>query len=128
MNNNRVVTDADIKKYEPMVEMYIRKRVVKNWSNETPLSPSRADSFLGNTGWTVEDVRQYLKQEVVIALQHYDPQYRTKTGASVKESTLVYLHLSNRCGQLMKKLVKPQYGYGVRINNIEEVLHEREEE
>lgn len=121
----RVVTDQDIKNYEAMIEMYMKKYVQKNW-NEASLSRHKQDTSLGNSGYTMRDIRQQLRCEVVVALQNYNPDYRTKDGRSVKESTFVYQHLFNRIGQLMKKLTKKRYGYGVWMSNIEEVLWETE--
>ena len=123
----REVTDQDIKNYEAMVEMYMKKYVQKNW-NEATLSKNQQDIALGNSGYTMRDMRQHLRCEVVVALQKYNPDYRTKDGRSVKESTFVYQHLFNRIGQLMKKLTKKRYGYGVWMNNIEEVLWETDRE
>lgn len=120
---NRTLTNADILKYEPMVEKYMRDSVEKNW-NEASTSKNRGDIPLGNTGMTMNDIRQHLRAEVCIALYNYDPNYRTKEGRSVKESTFVFNHLFNRTGQLMKRLTKKRYGYGVWHSNIEETLWE----
>jgi hypothetical protein len=124
---DRTITDADIKKYEPMIEYYMEEYVVKNW-NEASLSKSRDETSLGNSGFTMADIRQHLRTEVFIALTKYNPDYRTKEGRSVKESTFIYNHLFNRIGQLMKKLTKKRYGYGVWMNNLEEVLWETDRE
>lgn len=125
--NNRVLTDADILKYEPMIEKYIRDSVVKNW-NEASTSKNKADVGLGNTGLSIADIRQHLRAEVCVALYNYNPEYRTKEGKSVKESTFVFRHLFNRTGQLMKRLTKKRYGYGVWHSNIEETLWETDRE
>lgn len=122
---NRVLTNEDIKKYEPMVEKYVRDYVVKNW-NEAKLGKKNGDVSLGNSGYTLNDIRQHLRGEVCIALYNYNPEYRTKEGRSVKESTFVYQHLFNRIGQLMKRLTKRRYGYGIWASNIEETLWETE--
>ena len=119
----RKLTNDDILKYEPMVEKYIRDSVVKNW-NEASTTKSRGDVSLGTSGQTVNDIRQHLRAEVCVALQNYNPNYRTKEGRSVKESTFVFQHLFNRVGQLMKRLTKKRYGYGVWHSNIEETLWE----
>lgn len=123
----RDVTNDDVKKYERMVNMYLNKMVVKNW-NEASMSKSSQDIVLGNTGMTMEDMRQQLFTEVVVAIQKYNPDYRTKEGKSVLESTFVYQHLFNRTGQLMKKLTKKRYGYGIWTSNIQDVLGETERE
>lgn len=123
----RKVTDEDIKKYEAMVESYMRDYVVKNW-NEASLAKSKDNITLGNTGMTMADIRQHLRTEVFIAITKYNPDYRTKEGRSVKESTFVFNHLFNRIGQLMKKLTKKRYGYGVWHSNVEEVLWETDRE
>lgn len=117
----RVATDQDVKKYERMVNMYLSKMVVKNW-NEASMSKNAQDIILGNTGMTMEDIKQHLYAEVVVAIQKYNPDYRTKEGKSVLESTFVYQHLFNRTGQLMKRLTKRRYGYGVWTNSIQKVL------
>ena len=70
------------------------------------------------------DIRQHLRAEVFIALTKYNPDFRTKEGRSVKESTFIFQHLFNRVGQLMKKLTKRRYGYGIWTNNLEEALWE----
>lgn len=122
---SRKVTNEDIKKYEAMVESYMRDYVVKNW-NEASLSKYKDNVALGNSGMTMADIRQHLRTEVYIALTKYNPDFRTKEGRSVKESTFVFNHLFNRIGQLMKKLTKKRYGYGVWHSNVEEVLWETE--
>lgn len=127
MKKNRVLTDSDILKYEPMIEKYIRDSVVKNW-NEASTAKGKADIGLGNTGLTISDIRQHLRAEVCVALYNYNPDFRTKDGKSVKESTFVFRHLFNRTGQLMKRLTKKRYGYGVWHSNIEETLWETESE
>jgi hypothetical protein len=122
---NRVLTNEDIKKYEPMVEKYIRDSVVKNW-NEGSTSKKKGDVSLGNTGMCVNDIRQHLRAEICVALYNYDPNFKTKEGRSVKESTFVFNHLFNRIGQMMKRLTNKHYGYGIWTQNIEETLWEVE--
>lgn len=124
----RVLTNEDVLKYEPMVEKYIRDSVVKNW-NEANSNKKSGDTSLGNTGYTVNDIRQQLRAEVCVALHNYNPNYRTKEGRSVKESTFVFAHLFNRVGQLMKRLTRPKKsGYGVWHIGIEEAMWETEKE
>lgn len=123
----RKVTDEDLKKYVPMVNKFIRDSVVKNWNEASP-KKGQDDVMLGNSGMSIADIRQQLMTEVVVALQKYNPDYKTPDGKSVKESTFVYTHLGFRTGQLMKKLTKKRYGYGVWSSAIEEVLGERFEE
>lgn len=122
---SRVLTNQDIKNYEPMVEKYIRDYVVKNW-REAKLGKKNGNIALGNTGMALDDIRQHLRAEVCIALYNYDPNYRTKEGRSVKESTFVYQHLFNRIGQMMKRLTKKRQGYGIWMQNLEETLWEVE--
>ena len=123
----RVITNEDILKYEPMVEKYIRDSVVKNW-NEARISKNQGDISLGNSGLTLNDIRQHFRAEVCVALHNYNPNYKTKEGRSVKESTFVFNHLRFRAGQLMKRLTKRRYGYGVWHANIEETLWEMDRE
>lgn len=125
---SRKLTNEDILKYEPMVEKYIRDSVAPNWKNEIQYNKSNGDIPLGNTGLTLNDFRQHLRAEVCVALYNYNPNYRTKEGRSVKESTFVFNHLFNRTGQLMKRLTKKRYGYGVWHSNIEETLWETDRE
>ena len=73
------------------------------------------------------DMRQYLYMQLVIALQKYNPDYRTKDGKSVKESTFVYGHFYKRIGQLMKKLTKKKSGYGAWTMNLEDTIKENTE-
>jgi hypothetical protein len=115
----RAVTDKMITQYKPMIESYISRHIRKNW-NESDLSTLNAkdEISLGNSGWTMADMRQYLMTEVFVALQNYSPLHKTK------ESTFVYGHLGKRVGSLMKKLTKKSKGYGVWSSNIEEVLGE----
>ena len=123
----RVVTNADIKKYMPLVNKYLRDSIVKNWK-EANMSASDSDISLGNTGMSMSDMRQELYYQLVIALQNYNPEYRTADGRSVKEFTFVFQHLYNRVGQLMKKLTKKRYGYGVWMSPVEEVIGDRFED
>lgn len=123
MNQVRLVTNNDVEKYNRMVNMYIHKYVVKNW-NEASMSKHDDEITLGNTGMSLSDIKQHLLCEVVVALQKYNPDYKTKEGRSVLESTFVYQHLFNRCGQLMKRLTKKRYGYGIWTSNLEDVLGE----
>lgn len=115
----RNVTNEMVLQYKPMVESWLANQVKKNW-NEAEMSTKdgRDEVSLGNSGWTMADVRQYLMTEVCIALQNYKTDFKTK------ESTFVYGHLSKRVGSLMKKLTKEAKGYGVWSSNIEEVLGE----
>lgn len=123
----RKVTNEDVKKYVPMVNKYLRDSVVKNWKEATTRK-GNDEITLGNTGMSLSDIKQHLFTEVVVALQKYNPEYRTEEGRSVKESTFVFQHLFNRTGQLMKKLTKRRYGYGVWATPIEEALGERFDE
>lgn len=126
---NRTLTNEDILKYEPMVEKYIRDNVAKNWNEaKMDLGKNRGNVSLGNTGLSLNDIRQHLRTEVCVALYNYNPNYRTKEGRSVKESTFVFQHLFNRTGQLMKRITKKRYGYGVWHANIEETLWETDRE
>jgi hypothetical protein len=127
MSNERVVTYEDVKKYTPMVEKYLRDHVQKNW-REASLNPEQGDIALGNTGLTMNDIRQHLICEVVVALQKFNPNYITKEGRTVKESTFVFTHLFNRCGQLLKKLTKKRYAYGIWHEQLETVLWEGDKE
>lgn len=114
----RVVTNADIIKYKPLVEKYLRDSVIKNW-NEAKLFNGDSDISLGNTGMSIDDIRQYLYAELVVALQEYNPNYITAEGRSVKEITFIYRHLFNRTGQLLERLTRKRYGYGIWTQNIE---------
>lgn len=125
----RILTDADILQYEPMVEKYIRDYVIKNWNEaKQDAGKGKGDVSLGNTGMSLNDIRQHLRAEVCVALYNYNPDYRTKEGRSVKESTFVFNHLFNRTGQLMKRLTKKRYGYGLWHANIEETLWETDKD
>ncbi len=115
----RTVSSDMVLQYVPLVESYLRKHVQKNWNEaDTSTKDNRDEVSLGNSGWTMADIRSYLTCEVLIALQNYSTEYKTK------ESTFVYGHLSKRVGSLMKKLTKQAKGYGVWSSNIEEVLGE----
>lgn len=117
----RVVTNEDVMKYERLVNMYLKKMAIKNW-NEASMSKSKQDIILGNTGMTMEDLRQDLYAEVVVALQKYDPNYRTKEGRSVKEMTFVYQHLFNRLGCKLKRLTKKRMAYGMWASSFENIM------
>jgi hypothetical protein len=121
----RQVTNDDIKRYEAMVEKFIRDSVVKNWSDARKSGPG---AFLGTSGKGLDDIRQDLRCEVVVALQNYNPNYRTKENRPVKESTFVYQHLTFRIGQMMKRLTKRRAGYGIRHNPVHLVIQEGVEE
>lgn len=123
----RVVTNEDVTKYFPMVNKYIRDTFCKNWT-EASTKKGCDEISLGNTGVTISDLRQHLLAEVVVALQKYNPDYRTAEGRSVKEATFVFQHLMFRSGQTVKRLTKRRYGYGFWSVNIDEVLGDKREE
>jgi hypothetical protein len=116
----RKVTNEDIKNYIPMVNKYLRDNVIKNW-NEASLKKGEDEISLGNSGMSISDIRQHLFTEVVVALQKYNPEYRTAEGLPVKESTFVFQHLFNRTGQMMKRLTKRRYGYGLWSSSIDDL-------
>ena len=125
----RVVTNADIEKYKPLIHKWLRDSVVKNWNEATLKSDYSVgdEVLLGNTGMTMEDIKQHLMTELVVALQKYNPDYRTKEGKSVKEFTFVYRHLWNRIGQLMKKLTRASSGYGKWSTNVDDYMTKSQE-
>lgn len=125
VKSKRLLTNEDVLRYEPMVEKFIRDSCVKNWSDSKANGP---DAFLGNSGFSLNDIKQQLRTEICIALQNYNPAYRTKEGRSVKESTFVYQHLTFRIGQMMKRLTKRRCGYGIRHNPIHLVIENGVEE
>jgi hypothetical protein len=115
----RAVTNEMVVQYLPMVEAWLKKSVVKNWNEASMSRKDNEDEVsLGNSGYSMADIRAYLMGEVFIALRNYRPGFNTK------ESTFVYGHLSKRVGSLMKKLTKESKGYGVWTSNLEEVLGE----
>jgi hypothetical protein len=121
----RKLTNEDVIKYEPMVEKFIRDSCMKNWNESRT---GGGDVPLGASGYTLNDLRQHLRAEICVALQNYNPDYRTKEGRSVKESTFIYQHLTFRVGQLMKRLTKKRSGYGVRHNPVHLVIENGVEE
>lgn len=123
----RIVTDADIKKYVPMVESFLRKNAIKNWK-EASTAKSKDEISLGNTGMTMRDIRQDMLMEVFIGLTKFDPNYRTKEGRTVQEATFIYTHLFNRLGQKLKRLTKARQGYGRWSVPLEKALGEDKEE
>jgi hypothetical protein len=118
---SRQITNQDIYKYKPMVEKFLRDSVLRNWS-EGVLKTANYDMSLGNTGMSIDDFRQYLMTELVVGLQKYKPDFKTEEDRSVKESTFIYCHLSNRIGQLLKKLTKRRFGYAIWMSNLDEIL------
>lgn len=123
----RIVTNDDIIKYDKLVEKFIRDSVCKNW-NEADNRKHMGDVVLGNTGYCLNDLRQYLRMQVVIALQNYDPEYTNADGQKASEFTFVYGHLWRRIGQKMNQMTGKHYGYGVWTSRIENVLRELDEE
>ena len=113
----REVTNEMVLQYTQMVESFLKKSVIKNW-NEAETAKHKDEVTLGNSGWSMADVRQYLLSEVFVALRNYKEDFKTK------ESTFVYGHLSKRVGSLMKRLTNKSKGYGFWSSNIEEVLGE----
>lgn len=129
----RKLTNDDIKKYDAMIESWIRGNgknqpgIIKNW-NEADTRPGHDNISLGNSGYTMADIRQHLRTEVCVALLNYNPEFRTPEGRSVLESTFVFNHLRFRVGQLMKRLTRKGMGYGVWTQNLEEVLWETDKD
>jgi hypothetical protein len=87
----RIVTNEEVKAYIPLVNKFLRDSVVKNWKEATT-KKGMDEISLGNTGMTMADMRQYLMCEVVVGLQKYNPDYRTKDGKSVKEFSFIFNH------------------------------------
>ena len=115
----RTVTNEMVLQYKPMIESWISQHIRKNWNEaDTSIKDGKDEISLGNSGWTMADIRQYLMVEVCIALQNYSPDRGTK------ESSFVFGHLGKRVGSLMKKLTKRSKGYGIWASNLEEVLSE----
>lgn len=123
----RIVTNEDVKKYMPMVNKYLRDSFCKNWTEAT-IKKGNDDIILGNTGMSICDLRQQLLMEVVIALRNYNPEYKTKEGKSVKESTFIYRHLSFRVGQAAKRMTKKRYGYGVWVGSVNDLYNANNED
>lgn len=123
----RKIENEDVVKYMPMIDSYIRRNVMKNW-RESGLSKERQETALGNTGWTIKDVRQYLLTEVFIALTKFKPDYVTAEGRGIKESSFIYGHILKRGGSLCKKLTKRKYAYGVWSCQLEKALKEFHDE
>jgi hypothetical protein len=96
---------SDVKQFEPMIEFFLKKHVVRNWNNAS-LSKEQGDVFLGSTGMTMNDIRSFLTLEIVSVLSKYDPSRKAS------KCTLVYTHLNNRTISLVKKLCLTKYGYG----------------
>jgi hypothetical protein len=122
---DRAVTNEEIRKYDKMVDYWLKNSVIKNWGLPG-ISSDFDDMSLGSSGWTLADFRQYLRTEVVIALRNFNPS--GKDGRVTKESTFVYGHLYNRIGQQMNRLTKDSKGYGMWVTNLEVTLHELDEE
>ena len=123
----RVVTSQEVMKYYPLVQKFIRDSVVRNWTETNQYMSEDEEMILGNTSMSLADFRQYLLSEVVVALQKYDPNYRTRDGKSVQELSFVHTHLSNRIGGLLKKLTKTRQGYGIWKTDIDEIIGDRRE-
>lgn len=121
INTNKVITDEDIKKYDTLIDYFIRKCVIKNWK-EVSMHRNDENTSLGNSGYTIADIRQHLRCEVAIALRNYKPDKGTK------ESSFCHTHLNNRVGQLMKKLASKTMGYGQWCIDINEALGEAKDE
>ncbi len=119
----RQVSSEEIAKYESLVNSFVRKSVNKNWNINDRSDP---DSPLGNSGWTLSDIRQYLRTEVFVALTKYNPNFVTKEGKSVKELTFVYNHLTFRIGSLLKRLTNRKMGYGIFTSQIDKVIGDYE--
>lgn len=117
----RKVTNEDVKKYEALVERFIKDSVQRNWTESKIRDPGK-DIALGNTGMSIDDFRQYLRMEVCVGIQKYNPDYRTPDGRSVKESSFVFTHLMNRCGSLLKRLTKKRHAYGIWATSLEDIM------
>lgn len=121
--NPRVITNEDIKQYEPMIEYFIRESVLKNW-NEAAANKYNGDMLLGNSGWTLNDMRQYMRGEVFIALRNYDPNRTNSEGKHAKESSFIHTQLWSRISQILIKLTRKTQGYGIFHTNIEDFLND----
>ena len=123
----RKLTNDDIKKYDAMVESWIHNHIKKNW-NEADTREGQDNVALGNSGYTMADIRQHLRTEVCVALLNFKPDFITPEGRTVLESTFVFNHLRFRVGQLMKRLTRKGMGYGIWHANLEEILWETDKD
>lgn len=111
MSNIKVAYE-DIKKFEPMIEYFLKKYVIKRWTSAS-LFKDHGDVFLGSTGMTMNDIRSLMLTEIISVLGKYDP------AKKASKCTLVYTHLNNRTISLVKKLCGVKYGYGKTIYDID---------
>jgi hypothetical protein len=116
------ITNEDILKYEDMISYFIKNMVIKNFSMQRPISTSEVESMLGNSGLTLEDIRQNMRVEVFKALSNYDKGIAGHEGRVAKESTFVYGHLWKRFGSLLNKITGKGAGYNVSVTNIDDLL------
>ena len=118
LNPTRILTNADIQKYVPLVEKVIREYVKLDCFG-------KMQGIIKSTGWDEEDFRQHMMMELCIALKNYKGDYITSGGSSVKEITFVYGHLYKKISQQIRQLSKEKRGYSKNFNNPEEIFFER---
>ena len=104
--------EKDILKYEPLINKIINQVILKNWNNLNYLAHQDTVS-LGQTGYTVADIRQDLRLMVWMALLKYNPNKKNKDGIGATEFTYVHTYVKNRALTFISKFTKDKYGYGI---------------
>jgi hypothetical protein len=99
-----------LEEYGPLINKLLQG-IPKTWND-----CHGYESSIGNTGYSLADVKQHLILELFVGLTKYDP----TRGAA--ESTFIYRHLFNRIGVFYKKYTAKGKGYGITMMTDEFLL------
>jgi len=120
-DNRRVVSNSDILKYEPLINLMISSIILKNWTDCNYFAhPDILE--IGHTGHTIEDLRQEFRIIVFKALLNYSSSYVKKGtfgGRVAKESSYVHTCVRSKALTFVRTHSRIKNGYGAICYSID---------
>jgi len=107
--NPELVTDDQIRKYDPMIKKMINDHVLRYWAGGNSCSTLDPRASIGRLGKSVEDLIQDGRIFVLQQLRWIQKNLRHGEGCA-KESTLVYIHLRRKFISLSRSYTAARHG------------------
>lgn len=107
------VTDADIRQYDPMIQLMINNHVLRYWASGNTCGTLDHRASVGRSGYTVEDLIQqgriWVMDQTRWLKKHRGSRAR-RTGPKAKESTMMFWHLRNKFISLSRSFAAGRKG------------------
>lgn len=104
-----VITDDQIRKYDPMIKQMINHHVLRYWAGGNTCSTLDPRASIGRLGKSVEDLIQDGRVFVLQQLRWVQKNLRRGRGMA-KESTLVFFHLKRKFISLSRSFASARHG------------------